>query len=150
MFDPAWLEAVLGGGLAGSSGDARARAATLAVLENGPQAAQRLAVLTFYVKPAAERLVELVAELRRVRLKREADPRGGVRELLQLVCPDRLDPVELAAAATLDDALRRLHLDKGRVAPRKPVAAHLDPETSPGAEPVGILTREAEVLEEMI
>src|SRR3954447_7322443 len=125
------------------------RATALVVLEDAAQAAQALG--GFPPEPAAEaeRLDEPVGRELRLGLEYELDARAPAGRL-ERPARERLDAVELAAAADRDDAARWLDPDEREVAPAEALErrVHLVAGAGPGA--VGVDPREPPVLQVVV
>src|SRR4051812_28433584 len=125
------------------------RAPTLVVLEDAAQASQALG--GFPPEPAAEaeRLDELVGRELWLRLEHELDARAPARGL-EGPARERLDAVELAAAADGDDAPRRLDPDEGQVAPAEALQRRVHLVAGPGPRAVGVDPRQPPVLQVVV
>src|SRR5919197_3551085 len=134
----------------GSAGERGSAATQLVVLENGPQAPKRPAVLTAQPTAGAELLEQPIGNERRLGLARQLDPGGVAGSLQEAVFRADLDPVVLAGPALLDQAVGRIELDDGGVGPGETVQRHVDGVARARPAAVGLLAREPEVLQEVV
>src|SRR4051812_45946524 len=125
------------------------RAPALVVLEDAAQPPQALAGPALEPAAEAERLHQAIGRELRLGLEHELDARAAAGGL-ERPARERLDAVELAAAADRDDLARRIYLDEGEVAPAEALerSVHLVPGARSAA--VGVDAREPPVLQVMV
>src|SRR6202044_790239 len=105
-----------------STGDRDALAPSLAALDDRAQSPHGLHVLALEPAPCPEGLEQAIGERMRLSLEREAHAGATTGVGGQLEDSKRADPVGLASAADLDDAMRGRNLGEGHVAPAEAVA----------------------------